>query len=48
MSWADNSVTNGRNLLITNPKPDLHNSNAHINFDENPVRFTQDIVLRRK
>ena len=48
MSWADNSVTNWRNLSITNHKPDLHNTNSHIKFGENPLRFTQVIILRRK
>ena len=30
---------------MSNPKPDLHNDNAHIKFGENPLRFTQVIVL---
>ena len=32
MSWAGNSVKNQRNLPISNPKPDLHNINAHTKF----------------
>ena len=36
MSWAYNSVTNWWNLPMSNPKPDLHNINAHIKFGENP------------
>ena len=34
--WADNSVKIWRNLPISNPKPDLHNINAHSKFGENP------------
>ena len=33
---ADNSVKNWRHLPISNPKPDLHNINAHTQFGENP------------
>ena len=36
MSWADNSVKIWQNLPISNPKPDLHNINAHTKFGENP------------
>ena len=32
VSRADNSVKNWRNLPISNPKPDLHNINAHTKF----------------
>ena len=28
------------------PKPDLHNINAHTKFGENPLIFTQDIILK--
>ena len=28
---------------MSNPKLDLHNINAHTNFDENPFRFTEVI-----
>ena len=34
VSRADNSVKNWRNLPINNPKPDLHNINAHTQFNE--------------
>ena len=42
--WADNSVRNWWNLPISNPKPGLHNINAHTEFGENPLIFTQIIV----
>ena len=32
-----------RNLPISNPKPFLHNINAHTKFGENPLMFTQVI-----
>ena len=48
VSWADNSVKNWRNLPISNPKPDLHNINAHIKFGENPLMFTQVIIRKGK
>ena len=48
MSRADNSVKNLRNLPICNPKPDLHNINAHTKFGENPLMFTQVIIRKRK
>ena len=41
MSWADNSIKNWGNLPISNPKPDLHNINAHSKFGENPLIFTR-------
>ena len=47
VSGADNSVKNWRNLPISNHKPDLHNINAHTKFGENPLLFTQVIVLRK-
>ena len=37
VSQADNSVKIWRNLPISNPKPDLHNTNAHTKFGENPL-----------
>ena len=40
VSRAGNSVKNWRNLSISNPKPDLHNINAHTKFGENPLMFT--------
>ena len=40
VSGADNSVKIWRNLPISNPKPDLHNINAHTKFGENPLMFT--------
>ena len=39
VSRADNSGKNGRNLPISNPKPDLYNINAHTKFGENPLMF---------
>ena len=48
VSQADNSVKIWRNLPITNPKPDLHNINAHIKFGENQLMFTQVIIQKRK
>ena len=44
---ADNYAKNWRNLPINNPKPDLHNINAHIKFAENPLMFTQVIIRIR-
>ena len=46
--WADNSVKIWRTLPIRNPKPDLHNINAHTKFGENPLMFTQVIIRKRK
>ena len=40
ISRADNFVKILRNLPIKNPKPDLHNINAHTKFDENPLMFS--------
>ena len=48
VSRADNSVKNWRNVHISNPKPDLHNISAHTKFGENPLMFTQVIILKRK
>ena len=45
---ADNFVKNLQNLPISNPKPDLHNINAHSKFGENPLMFTQVITRKRK
>ena len=45
---ADNSVKNWRNLPINNPKPDLHNINAHTEFGRNPLKFTQVIIWKQK
>ena len=47
VSRADNcqKVTK---FAINNPKPDLHIINAHTEFDENPLTFTQFIVRKRK
>ena len=47
VSRADNSVKNLRNLPISNPKPDLHNINAHTKFSENQLKLTQVIVRKR-
>ena len=41
MWWADNSVKSWHNLTFCNPKADLHNTNAHTKFGENPLTFTQ-------
>ena len=43
---ADNSVKTWWNLPIRDPKPDLHNINAHTKFDENPFMFTQ-VTIRK-
>ena len=48
VSRADNSVKNWRNLPVRNPKPDLHNINAHTMFGENPLMFTQVIIQKWK
>ena len=49
MSRENNSVVkNWRNLPMSNPKPDFYNTNAYIKFGENPLRFTQVIVLELK
>ena len=48
MSRAGNSVKIWQNLPISNPKPDLHNINAHTKFGENPLMFTQVIIRKRK
>ena len=48
VSWADNSVKIRLNLPFSNPNPDLHTINAHTKFGENPLMFTQVIILKRK
>ena len=48
VSWADNSVKICRTLPISNPKPELHNINAHTKFGENPLMFTQVIIRKQK
>ena len=48
ISRADNSVKNWRNLPINCPKPDLHNINAHTEFGENSLTFTEVIVWKWK
>ena len=48
VSRADNSVKIWQNLAISNPKPDLHNINAHTMFGENPLMFTQVIIRKQK
>ena len=48
VSRADNYVKIWRNLPISNPKPDIHNINAHTKFGENPLMFTQIIIRKRK
>ena len=47
MSRADNSIKIWWNLPISNPKPDLHNINAHTKFGENLLMFTQVIIQER-
>ena len=47
VSRADNSVKHLRNLSISNPKPDLHNINAHTKFGDNPLMFTEVIIRKR-
>ena len=47
MSRADNSVKIWENLPISNPKPDIHNINAHTKFGENPLMFTQVIIRKQ-
>ena len=37
MSRANNSVKNGRNSSISNPKPDFLNINAHIKSGEKSI-----------
>ena len=48
VSRADNSEKIWRNLPISNPKPDLHNINAHTKFGENSLMFTKVIIRKRK
>ena len=48
MRQADNSVKNWQNLPYSNPKPALHNINAHTKFDENPLTYTKVIVRKWK
>ena len=48
VSQADNFVKIWWNLPFSNPKPDLHNINAHTKFGENPLMFTQVIIRKRK
>ena len=48
VSQADNAVKIWRNLPINNPKPYLHNINAHTKFGENPLKFTQVIIRKCK
>ena len=47
VSRADNFVKIWQNLLISNPRSDLYNINAHTKFDENPLMFTQVIIRKR-
>ena len=48
VSQADNSVKIWQNLLISNPKPDIHNINTHAKFGKNPLMFTQVIIRKQK
>ena len=45
---ADDSVKNGRNSTISNPKADVHNINAYTKFGENPLILTKVIVQKWK
>ena len=47
VSQAD-SIKIWRNLPINNPKPELHNINAHTKFGGNPLMFTQVIIRKWK
>ena len=38
---AANSYKIRQTMPICNPKPDLHNINAHTKFDENPLMFLE-------
>ena len=48
MSRAGNhqNLTKFAHYGISNPKPDLHNINAHTKFGENPLMFTQVIIRK--
>ena len=48
MSQTDNSVKIWQNFPINNPKPDLHNINAHTKLHENPLMFTQVLIRKQK
>ena len=48
MLQADNSVKIWRNLSISDPETDLHNIKAHTKFHENPLMFSQVIILKWK
>ena len=48
VSRADIYVNIWQNLPISNPKPDIHNINAHTKFGENPLMFTQVIIRKQK
>ena len=48
VSRADNAVKIWQNLPISNPKPDIYNINKHTKFGENPLKFTQVIIQKRK
>ena len=37
----DNSVKNGQNSIISNPKVDVYNINAHYKFGEKTLIFTK-------
>ena len=44
--WTDPSINNLQNLLISNPKPDLHNYSVHTKFGEHPFIFTEVTVRK--
>ena len=46
MSSADKSNKIWQNLSISNPKPDLHNINAHTKSGENPLMFTHHLETK--
>ena len=48
MSWGDNSFKNWQNVPNSNPEPDLHNSNAHYKFGENPLIYLLKLSTRKE
>ena len=48
VSRADKSVKIWRNLPISNPNSDVHNTDAHTKFGENPLIITQVIIQKQK
>ena len=48
VSRADNSIKNWWNLPISNPKPDLHNINAHTKFGKKSIDIYWSYHLETK